>query len=154
MKILVLQGPNLNMLGKRAEAHYGSETLDEVHRKMEDHAKNIGCELLFCQSNHEGDLVTRIQEEREKVDGIVINPAGLTGVGYSLRDAIEETYGTAPIIYRAGRYGLGPATKAILHDCGVVIDSSVRALYDYSPGEGGDYSAFPITMIASASPPT
>lgn len=61
----------------------------------------------------------------------------------ALRDAIEETYGTAPIIYRAGRYGIGPATKAILHDCGVVIDSSVRALYDYSPGEGGDYSAFP-----------
>ena len=61
----------------------------------------------------------------------------------ALRDAIEEAFGTAPIIYRAGRYGLGPATKALLKDTGVTIDSSVRALYDYSPGDGRDYSAFP-----------
>lgn len=61
----------------------------------------------------------------------------------ALRDAIEDAFGSAPMMYRAGRYGLGPATKAVLHDCGVVIDSSVRALYDYSPGEGPNYAAFP-----------
>lgn len=61
----------------------------------------------------------------------------------SLRDAIEEAFGSAPIIYRAGRYGLGPATRKLLQDTGVTIDSSVRALYDYSPGHGRDYSAFP-----------
>ncbi|MBB3033143.1 polysaccharide deacetylase family protein [Alteriqipengyuania lutimaris] len=61
----------------------------------------------------------------------------------ALRDAIEEAFGSAPMMYRAGRYGLGPATKAVLHDCGVVIDSSVRALYDYSPGDGPNYAAFP-----------
>ncbi|GAB5347809.1 polysaccharide deacetylase family protein [Alteriqipengyuania sp. 357] len=63
----------------------------------------------------------------------------------ALRDAIEENFGTAPMIYRAGRYGLGPGTKAVLHDTGVCVDSSVRALYDYSPGDGRDYSAFPNT---------
>ncbi|MBD59573.1 MAG: WalW protein [Citromicrobium sp.] len=60
-----------------------------------------------------------------------------------LRDAIEEAFGAPPMIYRAGRYGLGPATKALLHETGVVIDSSVRALYDYSPGSGPNYEAFP-----------
>ncbi|NCQ64028.1 MAG: WalW protein [Alphaproteobacteria bacterium] len=61
----------------------------------------------------------------------------------TLRDAIEDAFGHAPIIYRAGRYGLGPATRALLQDTGVTVDSSVRALYDYSPGDGRDYSAFP-----------
>ncbi len=63
----------------------------------------------------------------------------------ALRDAIEDAFGSAPLIYRAGRYGLGPATKALLRDTGVHIDSSVRALYDYSHGDGPDYSAFPNT---------
>ncbi len=91
MKILVLQGPNLNMLGKRKAEHYGVMTLDEIHRRMEEKAGELGCELSFCQSNHEGDLVDKIHAEREGVQGIVINPAGLTGFGYSLRDAIEDS---------------------------------------------------------------
>lgn len=91
MRILVLQGPNLNMLGKREAGHYGTLTLDEIHKKMSDRAASLSCDLEFCQSNHEGDLVDKIQSERDNIDGIILNPAGLTGVGYSLRDAIEDS---------------------------------------------------------------
>ena len=91
MRILVLQGPNLNMLGKREAGHYGTLTLDEIHRKMSDRAVSLPCDLEFYQSNHEGDLVDKIQSERDNIDGIILNPAGLTGVGYSLRDAIEDS---------------------------------------------------------------
>lgn len=61
----------------------------------------------------------------------------------TLRDAIEEAFGVHPMIYRAGRYGLGPSTESLLNEAGVAIDSSVRALYDYSQGEGPNFEAFP-----------
>ena len=91
MKFLVLQGPNLNMLGKRKVEHYGAMTLDQIHGRIEERAGELGCEVTFCQSNHEGDLVDRVHAERDHVQGIIINPAGLTGMGYSLRDAIEDS---------------------------------------------------------------
>ncbi len=91
MNILVLQGPNLNMLGKRKAAHYGLVTLDEIHRRLEERGRALGCELEFLQSNHEGVLVDRVQAKRDRVQGIILNPAGLTGFGYSLRDAIEDS---------------------------------------------------------------
>ncbi len=91
MKILVLQGPNLNMLGKRKAEHYGVETLDEIHKRMVEKADSLGVELILYQSNHEGDLVEKIHAERENAQGIVVNPAGLTGFGYSLRDAVEDS---------------------------------------------------------------
>ena len=91
MKILVLQGPNLNMLGKRKAAHYGLVTLEEIHSRLEERAGAMGCELEFLQSNHEGVLVDKVQAERDRVQGIILNPGGLTGFGYSLRDAIEDS---------------------------------------------------------------
>ena len=91
MKILILQGPNLNMLGKRKAEHYGVETLDEIHERMVERANSLGAELILYQSNHEGNLVEKIHSERESVEGIIVNPAGLTGFGYSLRDAIEDS---------------------------------------------------------------
>ena len=91
MKILILQGPNLNMLGKRKAEHYGVETLDEIHKRMVERANSLGAELILYQSNHEGNLVEKIHSERESVEGIIVNPAGLTGFGYSLRDAIEDS---------------------------------------------------------------
>ena len=91
IKILVLQGPNINMLGKRKAAHYGSETMDEIHERMVERAKTLGCDVQFYQSNHQGSLVDKVQELRDDVDGLILNPAGLTGVGYSLRDAIEDS---------------------------------------------------------------
>lgn len=91
MKILVLQGPNINMLGRRKTEHYGAVTMDEIHRRMAEKAGELGCDLVFFQSNHEGALVDKVQELREHVDGIIINPAGLTTSSVSLRDAIDDS---------------------------------------------------------------
>lgn len=91
MKILVLQGPNINMLGRRKAEHYGAVTMDELHDRIEKRASELDCRVVFHQSNHEGDLVGWVQQCRDEVDGIILNPAGLTGVGYSLRDAVEDS---------------------------------------------------------------
>ena len=91
MKILVLQGPNINMLGRRKAEHYGAVTMDELHDRIEKRASELDCRAVFHQSNHEGDLVGWVQQLRDEVDGIILNPAGLTGFGYSLRDAVEDS---------------------------------------------------------------
>ena len=91
VRILVLQGPNINMLGRRKAAQYGTVTMDEIHERLSVRAGELGCEITFYQSNHQGSLVDKVQETRDDVDGMIINPAGLTGVGYSLRDAIEDS---------------------------------------------------------------
>jgi 3-dehydroquinate dehydratase II len=92
MKILVLQGPNINMLGRRKTEHYGTVTMDEIHNLMADKANVLDCELEFFQSNHEGALVDKVQETRDAIDGIIMNPAGLTTSSVSLRDAIEDSH--------------------------------------------------------------
>ncbi len=96
MKILVLNGPNLNMLGKRDPNHYGTLTLEEINNLLADEAKKQGVSLIFFQSNHEGVLIDTIQQYRDKIDGILINPGALTHYGYSLRDALEDA--GAPVI--------------------------------------------------------
>ena len=90
MKIVVINGPNLNMLGKRNTSLYGSDTLQTIERRLADKGKALGCELTFFQSNHEGAIVDFIQQQSEKADGILINPAALTHYGYSLRDALVD----------------------------------------------------------------
>ena len=91
MEIVVLQGPNINMLGKRKASHYGTVTMDEIHDRLTTRAGELGCQVQFFQSNHQGSLVDHVQESRDDVDGVIVNPAGLTGVGYSLRDALEDS---------------------------------------------------------------
>ena len=91
LQILVLQGPNINMLGRRKASQYGTGTMDEIHERMSEKAEGIDCDLTFFQSNHQGALVDQVQDSREKSNGIILNPAGLPGVGYSLRDAIEDS---------------------------------------------------------------
>jgi len=89
MKILVLHGPNLNLLGSREPKIYGSETLNDIDRKIADLGAELGTEVEFFQSNHEGVLVDRIhQAAMQKVDGIIINPGGLTHTSVVLRDAL------------------------------------------------------------------
>jgi 3-dehydroquinate dehydratase-2 len=88
-RILVLHGPNLNLLGTREPEIYGRETLDEVNRRLELATRVAGAEIAFFQSNHEGDLVDRVQAARtEGFDIIVINPGGLTHTSVALRDAL------------------------------------------------------------------
>jgi len=90
MKILVINGPNLNMLGRRDAEHYGAETLPAIGRELNQKAKSLGCQLTFFQSNHEGAIIDFIQENSDRADGILINHAALTHYGYSLHDALLD----------------------------------------------------------------
>ena len=96
MKILVVHGPNLNMLGSRQVALYGDKTLDEIDSLLQKRASELGVELETLQSNHEGALVDFIQEKSPEATGIIINPGALTHYGLSLRDALADT--SLPII--------------------------------------------------------
>lgn len=91
MKILVINGPNLNMLGIREPSHYGKETYAELCKKIEEHCRSKGIEVEIYQSNHEGDLVDRIQKAYfDKVDGIVMNPAAYTHTSIAILDALKS----------------------------------------------------------------
>lgn len=89
MKILVLNGPNINMLGIREPDIYGKETYDDLCQKVKNYAKKKGVEVKLFQSNHEGDLVDEIQAAYNKFDGIVINPAAYTHTSVALLDAVK-----------------------------------------------------------------
>ena len=89
MKIVVIQGPNLNMLGHREQNVYGPMKLEEIHTQMEAVAKQNGVEIEFFQSNLEGEIVDRIQECLGEADGIIINPAAYTHTSIAIRDAIS-----------------------------------------------------------------
>lgn len=91
MKILVINGPNLNMLGRRDREHYGTDTMESIERALIEKGKALGCELVFFQSNHEGGIIDFIQEQASGADGILINPGALTHYGYSLHDALVDS---------------------------------------------------------------
>ncbi len=88
MKILVIHGPNLNMLGKREPEIYGATNLEDINSRIKDEATNLGVEVDFLQSNSEGEIVTKIQESSDTTDGILINPAAYTHTSVAIRDAI------------------------------------------------------------------
>ena len=89
MKILVLNGPNLNLLGLREESIYGSETLQDIELKLRGIVKSINCEINFFQSNAEHELINEIHKAfKEKTNAIIFNPAGYTHTSVALRDAI------------------------------------------------------------------
>jgi len=87
LKLLVVNGPNLNMLGKRDRNVYGNFTYDDLVRMIEDWAKRNGVEVEVFQSNHEGEIIDRLH--RLDFDGLVINPGAFTHYSYAIRDALE-----------------------------------------------------------------
>lgn len=87
-KILVLLGPNLNMVGVREKGIYGSETAENIELQIKKHAEKCGYSADVFQSNHEGDLIDKIHASREEYNGVVINAGALTHYSYALRDAI------------------------------------------------------------------
>ena len=89
MKILVLNGPNLNVLGLREPGIYGSESYADLVRMLEESAQTLGVELEIFQSNHEGALVDKIQEAYGRIDGIVFNPGAYTHTSIALLDALK-----------------------------------------------------------------
>jgi len=90
MKIIVIHGPNLNLLGKRDKSIYGSKTLEEINEKLKSKSRELDIEVEVFQSNHEGFIVDKIQEiMKSDYEGLIINPGGLTHYSIAIRDAIE-----------------------------------------------------------------
>ena len=88
-KILIINGPNLNLLGEREQSQYGSTTYDELKKICVKRSKDLQIDLDFIQSNIEGDIVNKIQEARNAYDGIIINAAGFTHTSVAIRDALS-----------------------------------------------------------------
>ena len=89
--IIIINGPNLNNLGKRDTSLYGTKTLANIENDISEKASNIGVEVKFFQSNHEGSIVEFIQQCSDQADGVIINAGALTQVGYSILDALLDT---------------------------------------------------------------
>ena len=88
-RIIIINGPNINLLGEREKSQYGKLTFEELKNKCLNRSNDLKLEIEFYQSNIEGEIVTKIQESRNKFDGIIINAAGFTHTSVSIRDALE-----------------------------------------------------------------
>jgi 3-dehydroquinate dehydratase-2 len=91
MKILVIHGPNLNMLGKRDKSIYGDKTLDQIDALLKKEARSLNVEVVTFQSNHEGALIDFVQQQADSAHGIIVNPGALTYYGFSLLDALVDS---------------------------------------------------------------
>ena len=88
MRILLINGPNLNLLGTRQPEIYGHDTLDDIVAKVQSRARELGAEVTAMQSNHEGAIIDFIQEHQAAADGMIINPGAFGHYSYAIRDAI------------------------------------------------------------------
>ena len=134
-KILIINGPNLNLLGEREESKYGKVTLEEVKKNCETHAKSIDLEIKFEQSNVEGKIVTIIQKAKSKFDGIIINAAGYTHTSVAILDALLAVKLPVIEVHITNIYNreefrskslISKAAKGII--CGFCINGYIMAL--------------------------
>ena len=88
-KIIIINGPNLNLLGEREQSQYGSINYDQLKKNCESEASNLGIDISFVQSNVEGEIVNIIQDARNNYDGMIINAAGFTHTSVAIRDALD-----------------------------------------------------------------
>jgi 3-dehydroquinate dehydratase II len=140
MKILVLNGPNLNLLGRREPHIYGSMTLADVQKKLEQLAKELKVELVFFQSNHEGELVDMLHKHIDSVAGAILNPGGLTQFGVSLHDAIKSMAFPVIEVHMSNRHAreewrghsiISPAAKGTVEGLGWrSYSAALRALVE------------------------
>jgi 3-dehydroquinate dehydratase II len=140
MKILVLNGPNLNLLGRREPHIYGSMTLADVQKKLEELAKELKVELVFFQSNHEGELVDMLHKHIDSAAGAILNPGGLTQFGVSLHDAIKSMAFPVIEVHMSNRHAreewrghsiISPAAKGTVEGLGWrSYSAALRALVE------------------------
>ena len=88
-KIIIINGPNLNLLGNREKNVYGEVSIEDIEKQSKDRCKKLDIELFFCQSNNEGEIINYIQSAEEKYDGLIINPAAFTHTSVALLDALR-----------------------------------------------------------------
>ena len=135
-KILVINGPNINMLGKREPGIYGSETMESVNERLSAEAKELGCEIDFYQSNIEGELVNAIQATQGRYDGIIINPAAYTHTSVAIRDALASVDTPAIEVHISNihkreefRHTSLTVPACVGQICGLGTDGYILALY-------------------------
>lgn len=134
-KIMVINGPNLDMLGRREPQIYGSETLSDLCGKIEERAKACGCEVVFYQSNFEGGVIEAIHETIEGYSGIIINPGAFTHYSYAIRDALASVSTPAIEVHISNihkreqfRHTSVTAPNCIGQICGLGTDGYLYAL--------------------------
>ena len=134
-KILIINGPNLNLLGDREKSKYGNDTLETVRKKCESHSKSIDVEIKFEQSNIEGEIVTIIQKAKGIFDGIIINAAGYTHTSVAILDALLAIKLPAIEVHITNIYNreefrkkslISKAAKGII--CGFGVNGYIMAL--------------------------
>ncbi|MER7666947.1 type II 3-dehydroquinate dehydratase [Kitasatospora sp. NPDC096128] len=144
LRVLVLNGPNLNLLGERDPAHYGTATLADVEQNVTALAKELGAEVDFAQHNSEGDVVDRLQQARHDYDAVILNPGPLSHSSLPVRDVVQviktpvvEVH-ISNVISRGGYHEklvTGPAATAVICGCGIAgYELALRFLVDrYAP---------------------
>ncbi len=112
MRIAVVQGPNLNRLGKRRPDKYGLDTLADISAMIEEAAARLGVEVVQFQSNHEGALIDFIHEHQDTLAGLIVNPAGLTSCGYSLLDTVRDVGQPFAVVHLSSFWALDGKERA------------------------------------------